>query len=58
MHSIWNDGCPGGESKEQMCTRVDALIEKIQNIHKDYVEKLQNGQVGEERGADVLIVSQ
>lgn len=41
-----------------MCTRVDALIEKIQNIHKDYVEKLQNGQVGEDGGADVLIVSQ
>lgn len=27
--SIWRDGCPGGESAEEMCFRVDLVIEKV-----------------------------
>lgn len=56
LYSIWNDGCPNGESKDQICTRVDTLIAKIQKIHQDYVEKMQKGEPAGE-GADVLIVS-
>ena len=26
--AIWKDGCPGGESVEEMCFRVDTVIEK------------------------------
>ena len=26
--SIWKDGCPGGESTQEMCYRVDNVIEK------------------------------
>ncbi|PSS37577.1 hypothetical protein PHLCEN_2v593 [Hermanssonia centrifuga] len=26
---IWNDGCPGGESAEEMRSRVDGVIEKV-----------------------------
>lgn len=34
--SIWTDGCPGGESAEEMCFRVDLVIEKVgsrQSVH-------------------------
>lgn len=26
---IWKDGCPGGESTEEMCFRVDQVIEQV-----------------------------
>ena len=26
---IWKDGCPGGESVDEMCLRVDLVIEKV-----------------------------
>ena len=26
---IWRDGCPGGESVEEMCSRVDCVIAKV-----------------------------
>jgi sedoheptulose-bisphosphatase len=26
---IWQDGCPGGESAEEMCHRVDVVISKV-----------------------------
>ena len=29
--SIWKDGCPGGESTADMCSRVDTMIEKVGN---------------------------
>ncbi|EJD04062.1 phosphoglycerate mutase-like protein [Fomitiporia mediterranea MF3/22] len=48
--SIWRTGCPGGESADQMTKRVDKVIEKVQEIHKQF---LQDG-TGRR---DVLIVS-
>jgi broad specificity phosphatase PhoE len=38
---IWTDGCPpseehpGGESPEQMCSRVDGFIEEIRAKHRE-----------------------
>lgn len=29
---IWDDGCPGGESAQQMSDRCDAMIEKIVDL--------------------------
>ncbi len=31
---IWTDGCPGGESPEQVRIRVDSLIEKIRRLQR------------------------
>ncbi|KAH7912579.1 histidine phosphatase superfamily [Hygrophoropsis aurantiaca] len=47
---IWRDGCPGGESVEEMCSRVDAVIAKVRNHHKEYTEGVINTR-------DVLIVA-
>lgn len=35
---IWTDGCPGGESVEEMTARVDKVIAHIQDIHRKYLE--------------------
>lgn len=32
--AIWKDGCPGGESTEEMCFRVDNVIAQV-CIHGD-----------------------
>ncbi|KAI0697127.1 phosphoglycerate mutase-like protein [Cytidiella melzeri] len=37
--TIWNDGCPGGESTEEMRTRVDSVIAKVKEHHREYLEK-------------------
>ncbi|KAJ7169746.1 histidine phosphatase superfamily [Mycena filopes] len=39
--SIWADGCPGadGESVEQMQTRVDGIITKVREYHRQYKEE-------------------
>jgi len=37
--SIWNDGCPGGESVEQMQARVDGIIAKVREYHTQYKEE-------------------
>ncbi|KAJ7225656.1 histidine phosphatase superfamily, partial [Mycena pura] len=37
--SIWKDGCPGGESVEQMQARVDNIIAKVRDYHRQYKEK-------------------
>lgn len=42
---IWKDGCPGGESPEDVTKRVDGLIEEIRGIHRDAFEKDDNGDV-------------
>jgi len=42
---IWVDGCPGGESPEDVTNRVDGLIEIIRGIHKDAVEENKYGDV-------------
>lgn len=36
---IFRDGCPGGESVEQMTKRVDDLIAKVREIHRLYLEE-------------------
>ncbi|KAF8203706.1 histidine phosphatase superfamily [Pholiota molesta] len=48
--TIWNDGCPGGESVEQMQARIDKVISKVREYHRQYVEEGINTR-------DVLIVS-
>jgi sedoheptulose-bisphosphatase len=42
---IWYDGCPGGESPDDIATRVDVLIKDIREIHKKAVEEDKNGDV-------------
>jgi len=37
--AIWKDGCPGGESVQEMEARVDAVIEKVQAKHKAWLEE-------------------
>ncbi|KAG8976750.1 hypothetical protein FRC05_003100 [Tulasnella sp. 425] len=48
--SIWKDGCPGGESVEEMTKRVDGVISEVHEIHRKYFED------GEGR-RDALIVA-
>ncbi|KIM47879.1 hypothetical protein M413DRAFT_439557 [Hebeloma cylindrosporum] len=47
---IWNDGCPGGESVEEMQARVDEVIKKVREYHRQYKEDGLNTR-------DVLIVA-
>jgi len=37
--TIWKDGCPGGESAEEMRARVDGAIAKVREYHRKYVEE-------------------
>ncbi|KAJ0424320.1 histidine phosphatase superfamily [Aspergillus carlsbadensis] len=49
---IWRDGCPGGESPEDVIKRLDALIAEIrEKYHNPCLES------GESEGGDVLIVA-
>jgi len=34
--SIWTDGCPNGESAEEMTARIDKVIAKVRDIHRQY----------------------
>ncbi|TFK91667.1 phosphoglycerate mutase-like protein [Polyporus arcularius HHB13444] len=36
---IWRDGCPGGESVEEMCGRVDTVIAKVRELHRQWKEE-------------------
>ncbi|KAI0080075.1 phosphoglycerate mutase-like protein [Panus rudis PR-1116 ss-1] len=36
---IWTDGCPGGESTEEMCFRVDTVIQKVREHHRAWLEE-------------------
>src|SRR5277367_2806543 len=42
---IWVDGCPGGESPEDISTRVDKLIGDIREIHKKALAEGTSGDV-------------
>ena len=42
---IWYDGCPGGESPQDIEKRVDSLIKDIGKIHKKAVEDDKSGDV-------------
>ncbi|KAG9100328.1 hypothetical protein FS749_015628 [Ceratobasidium sp. UAMH 11750] len=37
--SIWRDGCPGGESPEQMTARIDGVVERVRTLHRRYLEE-------------------
>jgi len=37
--NIWSDGCPGGESVEEITARVDSVIARIREVHRRYVEE-------------------
>ncbi|KAL6302137.1 phosphoglycerate mutase-like protein [Sparassis latifolia] len=37
--NIWKDGCPGGESTEEMCCRVDIVIQKVRETHRLWKEE-------------------
>ena len=50
-------GCPGGESVEEMCTRVDALVKRIETMHEEYINRCTRNEVEDgAAGADVLII--
>jgi len=34
--NIWVDGCPGGESAKDMCLRVDYVIQKVRERHREF----------------------
>ncbi|KAF8516394.1 histidine phosphatase superfamily [Gautieria morchelliformis] len=36
---IFRDGCPGGESPEEMTNRVDRVIAKVHEIHRQFKEE-------------------
>lgn len=42
---IWVDGCPGGESPQDISTRVDKLIGDIRDIHRKAMEEGTPGDV-------------
>jgi len=48
--SIWKDGCPGGESAAEMEARVDAVIAKVREYHRQYKEEEKNTR-------DVMVVA-
>ncbi|EDR15129.1 uncharacterized protein LACBIDRAFT_242520 [Laccaria bicolor S238N-H82] len=48
--TIWKDGCPNGESVQDMQDRVDGVISKVREYHKQYKEQGINTR-------DVLIVA-
>jgi len=48
--SIWEDGCPGGESVHEMTSRVDKVISQVREYHRQYKEEGSNTR-------DVLIVA-
>ncbi|OCH95830.1 phosphoglycerate mutase-like protein [Obba rivulosa] len=36
---IWKDGCPEGESVDEMCFRVDNVILKVREDHRQWLEE-------------------
>ncbi|CAD6578516.1 MAG: hypothetical protein CYPHOPRED_000605 [Cyphobasidiales sp. Tagirdzhanova-0007] len=55
---IFKDGCPEGESVDQVTLRVDGMIEKVKEIHREYWQKVQDGKYeAGTQGGDVLIVT-
>ncbi|KXJ90590.1 phosphoglycerate mutase family protein [Microdochium bolleyi] len=56
---IWTDGCPGGESPENVTARVDRLIADIRTrFHAPCIGKPKSGSTGSEsQQGDVLVVA-
>ncbi|KAG9242714.1 histidine phosphatase superfamily [Calycina marina] len=51
---IWTDGCPGGESSEEVTQRLDRLIDEIRNKYHAPVIGKPKGEAGP---GDVLVVA-
>ncbi|EED16764.1 phosphoglycerate mutase, putative [Talaromyces stipitatus ATCC 10500] len=47
---IWQDGCEGGESAQQVTDRLDDLIKEIQSFHVNHMH-------GESGPADIVLVA-
>lgn len=57
---IWRDGCPGGESPQDVMRRLDRLIEDIRGrFHRPVMSGGNGGEKGEQKGpcGDVLLVA-
>ncbi|KAF7845875.1 hypothetical protein BT93_L0222 [Corymbia citriodora subsp. variegata] len=55
---IFKDGCPGGESLQEMKERVDGVIEEIRKTHQEYWTRVKSGECeAGTQGGDVLVVS-
>jgi len=56
---IWTDGCPGGESPEDVTARVDRLIEDIRSrFHAPCIGKPKSSTVlSETQHGDILVVA-
>ncbi|KAL7010018.1 hypothetical protein EMMF5_000037 [Cystobasidiomycetes sp. EMM_F5] len=53
--NIWEEGCPQGESVEQMTERVDEAVEHIRKLHREWIEGPHESE--QDIGGDVLIIS-
>jgi len=40
---IWTDGCPGGESVQDITTRIDRVIGQVRQWHKEWYEEGKGG---------------
>lgn len=55
---IFTHGCPEGESIEEMTKRVDAAIDRVRRVHRDYWTRVQKGECeAGTQGGDVLLVT-
>lgn len=55
---IFKDGCPDGESIDEITKRVDEVIERIRGIHATYWKEVEEGKCKPgTQGGDVLIVT-
>ncbi|TIC69482.1 AAA-domain-containing protein [Wallemia mellicola] len=53
---IWTDGCPNGESPEELTARADNLVKEIREVHRKHLEDRKNG-VETQGSGDVVLVS-
>jgi probable phosphoglycerate mutase len=51
----WQEGCPDGESAQEMEARADEVVNYVKSIHKEWMRR-PNGQEADQ-GGDVLILS-
>ncbi|KAL9488209.1 hypothetical protein ACSS6W_000486 [Trichoderma asperelloides] len=54
---IWRDGCPGGESPQDVTDRLDRLIADIRKKYHEPVLSSSDGQQSHKKSGDVLIVA-
>ncbi|PNP41666.1 hypothetical protein TGAMA5MH_06453 [Trichoderma gamsii] len=54
---IWRDGCPGGESPQDVTDRLDRLIADIRKKYHEPALNSSDGQLPHKKSGDVLIVA-